>query len=92
MSFDEDEDYYQAPIQTTYHVSSRDRGIPRIIDAKYKDPYSTAPGMTFQKVKTTPAYGSEHVATSRRYGEDDVMTSDYSHMQPSYDYRTAAVR
>lgn len=92
MSFDEDDDYYQPPIQTTYHVSSRDRGIPRIIDAKYKDAYGTGPGVTFQKVKTAPAYGTEHVATSRRYGEDDVMTSDYSHMQPSYDYRTAAVR
>lgn len=91
MSFDEDEDYYSVPIQTTYHVSRPDRGIPRIIDTKYKDPYA-APGVTFSKVKTAPSYGAEHVATSRRYGEDDVMTSDYSHMQPSYDYRTAAVR
>lgn len=92
MSFDEDDEYYSVPIQTTYHVSRPDRGMPRVIDAKYKNPYAAAPGVTFSKVKTAPSYGAEHVATSRRYGEDDVMTADYSHMQPSYDYRTAAVR
>lgn len=92
-SFDEEDDYYPIPpIQTTYHVSSRDRGIPRIIDTKYKDSYGAVPGVSFPKVKTAPAYAPEHVATSRRYEEDDVMTSEYSHMQPSYDYRTAAVR
>ncbi|KAI7774794.1 hypothetical protein LA080_007799 [Diaporthe eres] len=90
-SFDEDDDYYPVPpIQTTYHVSSRDRGIPRIIEAKYKDPYAAVPGVSFPKVKTAPAYAPEHVETSRRYDPDDVMTSEYSHMQPSYDYRTAA--
>ncbi|KAG6356223.1 hypothetical protein INS49_015610 [Diaporthe citri] len=92
-SFDEEDDYYPVPpIETTYHVSSRDRGIPRIINAKYKDPYAAVPGVSFPKVKTAPAYAPEHVATSRRYDEDDVVTSEYSHMQPSYDYRTAAVR
>jgi curved DNA-binding protein CbpA len=94
-SFDDDlTDYYQAPIQTRYHVSSRDSGVPRIIDTKYRDPYAPAPGVPFSKVKTAPSYGAEHVATSRRYEEDDVMTADYghSHMQPQYDYRTAAVR
>ena len=94
MSFDDDEDWYQPPMKTTYQVSSRDRGIPRIID-KYNtntDPYAAAPGVTFAKVKTAPSYGAEHVATSRRYDEGDVMTSEYSHMQPSYDYRTTAVR
>lgn len=93
-SFHEDDDYYPVPpTQTTYHVSSRDRGIPRIIEAKYKDPYAAMPGVSFPKVKTGPAYAPEHVETSRRYDPDDVMTADYSHMQPpSFDYRTAAVR
>lgn len=91
MSFDEEEDggYYQVPTKTTYHVGGRDRGMPRIIGTKYNDLYAAAPGVTFPKVKTAPAYGTEHVATSRRYEEDDVMTSAYNHMQPSYDYRTA---
>lgn len=87
-SFDDDyvQDYYQPPIQTRYHVSSRDSGVPRIIDAKYRDPYGA--GVTFPKVKTAPAYRPEHVATSRHYGEEDVMTSEY--MQPHYEYRPAA--
>lgn len=91
MSFDEEEDggYYQVPTKTTYHVGGRDRGMPRIIGTKYNDLYGAAPGVTFPKVKTAPAYGTEHVATSRRYEEDDVMTTAYNHMQPSYDYRTA---
>lgn len=88
-SFDDDyvQDYYQPPIKTRYHVSSRDSGVPRIIDAKYRDPYPAA-GVAFPRVKTSPSYRAEHVATSRHYGEEDVMTSDY--MQPQYDYRTAA--
>lgn len=88
-SFDDDyvQDYYQPPIQTRYHVSSRDSGVPRIIDAKYRDPYPGA-GVTFPRVKTAPSYRAEHVATSRHYGEEDVMTSEY--MQPQYDYRTTA--
>ncbi|KAG8156925.1 hypothetical protein KVR01_013147 [Diaporthe batatas] len=88
-SFDDDyvQDYYQAPIQTRYHVSSRDSGVPRVIDAKYRDPYTGA-GVPFTKVKTTPAYRAENVATSRHYGEEDVLTSEYMH--PQYDYRTAA--
>lgn len=93
-SFDDDfQDYYQAPIhQTRYHVGNRE-GIPRIINAKYKDPYGPAPGgVTFSKVKTAPSYGAEHLATSRRYEEDDVMTADYNHMQPQYYDRTTAVR
>ncbi|POS80312.1 molecular chaperone DnaJ [Diaporthe helianthi] len=88
-SFDEDyvQDYYQPPVQTRYHVSSRDTGVPRVVDAKYRDPYPTA-GVTFSKVKTAPSYRAENVATSRRYGQEDVMTSEY--MQPQYDYRTTA--
>lgn len=89
-SFDDDyvQDYYQPPIQTRYHVSNRE-GVPRTTDTKYRDPYPGA-GVTFSKVKTAPSYRAEHVATSRHYAEEDVMTSDYGHMQPQYDYRTAA--
>jgi curved DNA-binding protein CbpA len=90
---DESYDYYQAPapIHRTYQVS-KDTGVPRVVDAKYRDPYSSMSGVAFSKVKTAPAYEAEHVATSRHYGEDDVMTSDYSHMHPQYYERTTAVR
>lgn len=40
-SFDDDlPRYYEAPIHTKYHVTSRDRGVPRVTNAKPTDSYA----------------------------------------------------